>query len=632
MNINLPHIAAATIMAFAGFTGAQATDYTLYEDWSNCFDSSLPAGWNTAGTDKTPAGYAASFFVYGEGMKVMEIPGAEGFYATSYSSTLEGGKVDTRLISPVFTVPSAGAILSFPAINYNPEGEVANKVAVYVTDTDSGNTGESIFVTRITANNIGSSEMCNISLGEYAGRDISLVIANEGTNAGLLGIGTVTVSEYVGEIYDSTPLFTPREESRKFSLRVGLLAPCKGFTATLTTSTGIEETYTSDRDLSSAFTSYNLPFKSKFSLAKDEVMQYTVTVTPAMEGATPLVMTGSTGCGEGFPSVCVEEEGTGEKCGYCPGGAAGLEKFSDLYGDRFIGIGVHCTDIFSTGVMEAPTYAEPFVNNPAFPIESLPTAILNRSMMQSPTLFDDIQMTVENILAENSVAETKITSITYDDTTNEVNVRFNTQLALPLTDTDIHAAAVLLADNLKGSDIKWWQYNYYSGTTKEQFLHEADESWWPYMQFYCEYPAERISPTDLAFNHVAMGIYPDFNGYGCPLRSDWIDGKTTASEISFTMPMQEVPNGFGVQNPADTSVAVLIFDSRTGAIIAADRLAASDYETSAVPVNTAESSQPIRTYYITTDGLRSTTPLPGLSLRITEYADGTRLTEKILTR
>lgn len=632
MNINLPHIVAATIMAFAGFTGAQATDYTLYEDWSNCPDGSLPAGWTTVGTDKTPTGYAASFFGYGEGMKVMELPGAEGFYATSYSSTLEGGKVDTRLISPVFTVPSAGAILSFSAVNYNPEGEVANKIEVYVTDTDSGNTGESIFVTRIAANNIGSSEMCNISLGDYAGREISLVIANEGTNAGLLGIGTVTVSEYVGEIYDNTPMFTPVEETRKMTLSVGLLAPCKGFTATLTTSTGIDETYTSTKDLSQNFTSYALPFKSSFSLTKGEVMQYTVTVTPDMEGATPLILKGSTGCGEGFPSVCVEEEGTGEKCGYCPAGTAGLEKFSDLYGDRFIGIGVHCTDIFSTGVMESPTYAEPFVNNPAFPIESLPTAILNRRMEQSPTLFDEIQMTVEKILAENSVATTEITSVVYDEITNEVSVRFNTRLALPLTDTDLHAAAVLLADNLTGSDIKWWQYDYYSGTSKEQFLSEADESWWPYMQFYCEYPAQRISPTDLAFNHVAMGIYPDFNGYGCPLRSDWTDGEATSSEISFTMPMQEEANGFGVQNPADTSVAVLIFDSRTGAIIAADRLDASRYETSAVPVHTAETPVPLRTYYITTDGLRSVTPTPGISLRVTEYTDGTRNTEKILTR
>lgn len=627
MKINL-HITLSALMALSTVVSTYATDYTLYENWSQCYDGELPTGWTTVGTDKTPSGYAASFFEYGEGMKIMELPGADGLYAVSYSSTLEGGKVDTRLVSPIFKVPAAGAILSFPAINYNPDGSVANKIEVYILD---GNSEESVFITRVAANNIGNEELCNISLGDYAGHDVSLVIANEGTNAGLLGIGTVTVSEYIGEIYDSTALFTTKEERRKLSLKVGLLAPCKGFTATLTTSTGINETYISDKDLSQLFTSYSLPFKSTFSLSEGEVMQYTVTVSPNMEGATSLVLNGSTGCGEGFPSVCVEEEGTGEKCGYCPAGAAGLEKFSDLYNDRFIGIGIHCTDIFSTGVMESPTYAEPFVNNPAFPIESLPTAILNRRMVQNPTLFDDIQMTVEKILAENSVAETAITSVTYDETTNEVSVRFNTRLALPLTDTDLHAAAVLLADNLTGSDIKWWQYDYYSGTTKEQFLSETDESWWPYMQFYCEYPAQRISPTDLAFNHVAMGIYPDFNGYGCPLRSDWTDGEAASSEISFIMPMQKETNGFGVQNPADTSVAVLIIDSRTGAIIAADKLNASSYETSSVSTPNAYVRTPLYTYYISIEGIRTSTPPSGLSLRVTEYTDGTFNTEKILT-
>ncbi len=627
MKINL-HIAFTTFMALVAITNAYASDYILYEDWNNCLDGSLPAGWTTIGTDKTPTGYSASCFEYGEGMKVMELPGADGFYATSYSSTLEGGKVDTRLISPVFTVPPTGAILSFPAVNYNPEGSAANKIEVYVLDAE--NSEESIFVTRIAANNIGSDELCNISLGDYAGRDISLIIANEGTNTGLLGIGTITVSEYVGELYDKTPLFTTVEETRKLTLSVGLLAPCKGFTATLTTSTGIEETYTSNKDLSQGFTYYSLPFKSTFSLSKGEVMQYKVSVTPNIDGANPLILTGSTGCGDGFPSVCVEEEGTGEKCGYCPAGAAGLEKFSDLYGNRFIGIGIHCTDIFSTGVMEAPTYADPFVNNPNFPIESLPTAILNRKTIQSPTLFDDIQTAVENVLGENSVAETKITTVTYNDATGEVNVRFNTRLAVPLTNIDLHAAAVLLADNLTGSDVKWWQYDYYSGTTKEQFLAETDESWWPYMQFYCEYPAQRISPTDLAFNHVAMGIYPDFNGDGCPLRSDWTAGEEENNEISFIMPMQQEANGFGVQNPADTSVAILIFDSRTGTIIAADKLDASHYETSAVPTQFADSPTPVRTYYLTLDGLYLPTPPSGLSVRVTEYSDGSRSAEKIL--
>ncbi len=342
---------ALVLMILGSSMTALANHYNLYEDWSNCTDSSLPEGWTTIGTDKTPSGYAASFFEYGDGMKVMELPGSPTPYVVSYSTTLEGGKVDTRLISPAFNVPEAGGILSFTAVNYDPDGSVANKIEVFVVEQGDKKNEESVFITRVPSNNVGTPATYNLSLGDYAGREISLVIANEGTGAGLLGIGTIFVSEYVGMIEDSTPLFTSKEESRKLSVGVKLLAPCKGFSASLTTSTGIEEDYSSNKDLSEALTLYNLPFKSSFTLNKGEVMEYTISVTPNMDGATPLVLTGSTGCGDGFPMVCVEEEGTGEKCGYCPGGAAGLEKFSDEYGERFIGIGIHCTETFNTGVM-----------------------------------------------------------------------------------------------------------------------------------------------------------------------------------------------------------------------------------------------------------------------------------------
>lgn len=246
-------IAIATIL-FCGIN-ANATDYVLYESWNNCSDGKLPEGWNTVGTDKTPSGYAASYFEYGDGMKVMTLPGSLQPYAVSYSTTLEGGKVDTKLITPEFTVPSSGAILSFTAVNYDPEGSVANKIGVFAVDKSSI-TEESIFTVRVPSNNVGEPANYTLSLDDYAGHEISLIIVNEGSGAGLLGIGTIFVSEYVGEIKDYTPLFTSVEESRKLKLEVGLLAPCKGFTATLTTSTGIEETYSSNKDLSEVYKYY----------------------------------------------------------------------------------------------------------------------------------------------------------------------------------------------------------------------------------------------------------------------------------------------------------------------------------------------------------------------------------------
>lgn len=619
------------IAALAATFHVNATEYTLHEDWSDCPDGLLPSGWTTTGTDKTPSGYAASMFEYGEGMKVTTLPGSELNYAVSYSTTLEGGKVDTRLISPVFTVPEAGAILSFNAVNYNPEGSVANKVEVSVKETGEGSDEESLLIARVPANNVGDPTTYNLSLGDYRGREISLVIANEGTSAGLLGIGSISVSEYVGEIEDYNPLFMPEEGSRRLSFGVRLLAPCKGFSATLTTSTGIEESYTSKKDLSEALTLYSLPFEASCSLKKGEIMEYTLSVVPKMEGATPLVATGSIGCGDGFPAVCVEEEGTGERCGYCPAGAAGIDKYTAEYGDRYIGIGIHCTSTFSTGVMESPTYANPFVNNRYFPIISLPSALLNRKESQSPTAFDEIDKAVAEIMNETSVAQTRINQVDYDPDSHGVKVSFSTRLALPLVSTDLKAAVVLLADSLTGSDIKWWQHNYYSGTSKADFLKMADESWWEYMKFYCEYPSELISPTDLRFNHVAMGIYPDFYGDGFRLRSDWTDGEWDESEISFTMPMQEEVNGFGVQNAEYTSIVVLVFNSRTGEIIAADKMHASAYGEAAVR-GMSEDQIALRFHFVDMNGIHYSKAPKGLSIKVEEYPDGRIRTQKIFTK
>lgn len=600
----------------------------LHEDWTDCETGSLPSGWTTVGTTKTPGGVAAEYFSYGDGMKVMSLPGSETPYAVSYSTTLEGGKVDTRLASPELIIPSSGGILSFQAVNYNPEGAVANKIEVYVHDEATG-AEESVFMTRVAANTVSTPATYNVSLGSYAGKEISLIFANEGTNAGLLGIGAITVCEYIGKIYDTTPLFSPKEQGRKLSLSVGLFAPCYGFDARLTTSTGLEETFTSSKDLSGSYQIYELNSKKSFTLRRGEVMEYTLTVTPKMEGATPLEYTGSTGCAEGYPSVCVEEEGTGEKCGYCPAGAAGLDKFTDDFGDRFIGIAVHCTEAFSTGVMEAPSYAEPFLNNPAVPIDGLPAAVLNRRLTTSPTAFNEINNTVSSMVNETSIAETQIESVTYDADSHNVNVKFKTTLALALPSAELNAATVLLADGLTGSDNKWWQKNYYSGTSKQQFLTQADESWWEYMQFYCEYPSEKISPTDMTFNHVAMGIYPDYYGAGCPLKSDWSDAESQESEISFEMPMQEEANGFGVQDAQKTSVVVLIFNARTGEIIAADKMDASSYQMADVKA-IPEITEPTEVYYIGIDGVRYATAPKGLSIKVSVHPQGTLTTEKII--
>lgn len=280
--------------------------------------------------------------------------------------------------------------------------------------------------------------------------------------------------------------------------------------------------------------------------------------------------------------------------------------------------------------MEAPSYATPFVNNPAFPIESLPDAVLNRKLSQNPTLFDNMDQSVADILSGTSIAETKIQTVQYDKDSHNVKVKFTTKLALPLRHAYLRAAVVLLANDLKGSSLKWRQHNYYSGTTKEQFLEKANEAWWEYMQFYCEYPTDNISPTDMSFNHVAMGIFPDFYGEGYQLKEDWSDNTPDVSEIEFVMPMQTEPNGFGVQDSNNTTVVALVFDTRSGEIIAADSVDASSYNSTDSNNIIRTDATPLSIHYFTLDGMRHSAAPKGIAVKVTTYSDGSIKTEKIM--
>ena len=84
-------IAAAVILCLTAVTTDAQTFFS--HSWTDS-DQGLPDGWTTVGTDKTPSGEGASHFKK-EGWKVMENEAYPSPFAASFSSTEEGGKVET---------------------------------------------------------------------------------------------------------------------------------------------------------------------------------------------------------------------------------------------------------------------------------------------------------------------------------------------------------------------------------------------------------------------------------------------------------------------------------------------------------------------------------------------------------
>lgn len=116
------------------------------------------------------------------------------------------------------------------------------------------------------------------------------------------------------------------------------------------------------------------------------------------------------------------------------------------------------------------------------------------------------------------------------------------------------------------------------------------------MKFWCEYPDTKVSPTDRAFDHVGMGVYPDFYGDGYKLPEDWSDGKAISEAITFAMPMQTEYDGFGVQDINETAVTVALLNAGDGFVVAAQQVKATDYNRDLTAVSDIMADSTARTW------------------------------------
>ncbi len=379
----------------------------------------------------------------------------------------------------------------------------------------------------------------------------------------MLCIGNLTGYICKSSVSNSTPLIAAPGQFITVKLNLDIRAVCNGFDATITTSTGKTSSSACNKNLSEGLNNYKLSFSC--GAPDNDVLSYTVTITPRLEAATPIVVTGSTAISDGFPQTCLMEEGTGENCGYCPAGAAAIERFRDMYPDRFFGVGIHCTEAFSTGVMENPEYADPFVRN--LKINSLPSAVLNRSVTTSPSDFNSTDSAVKRYLTEGVPPEWLLT--VWTAICRRVRLVCHSHRNVrSLTGVQINACAILSADNLTGTSRKWFQSNYFSGMSKEDFLKQADVSWWPYMKFWCEYPSQKYhlrTGCSMTWLREFIRTSTDRDVTFLPIGTKLLE----KSELSsFIMPMQQEYDGFGVQKIENTAVSVVLVNGGDGTVIA----------------------------------------------------------------
>ena len=565
-------LSVVALVAFCMAATASVTTNPELNYFGEDFKQGIPEGWTQFGAGKTAASDAQAYFPVG-GDPYQPLVFSDGTtVAMSNSWTQEGGAVDEWLVTPAIEIPVDAAMLVYTVLAYGADTD--SNYAVYVSTT--GNKREDfveapIYDAKLKGNAQGgiTQRTNRHNLEGYAGQKIHIAFVNASDDAFMLGFTDIKVCEYDIAVTNQTPSFALEAGDIKLDLTVQVKTPfaCSGYTATLTTNTGVNEVSEVDKNLKSSYSSTKPTFSPITLTNKGQSVEYTVTIAPKAEGATPTVVRGSVALADTYPGVCVMEEATGEYCGYCTRGIAALDYFTATYGDQFIGIAVHCGG-YSTGVMEFASY-EPLLMEG---ISGFPAAVFNRAEVTDPAS----EAVVKRIMANETPAKIEIGEVVYNpEVSQQVTINYLTTLGYTVTDPNIGVAAVVIADGLTGTDTqKWVQYNNYSGTTKANIVATYGEAWWPYFQWICESP-QLIK--NMEFNHVACGIYNDYYGETGALKGTFNMGVAKTGTITFDMPMQQKVNGPGVQDAEKTSIAVLLLDLQSGDIIAGAKMHADEY-------------------------------------------------------
>ena len=538
--------------------------------YSEDFSNGIPSDWNQSGCGKTPAGDAEYYFTKG-GDPYQALKFSDGtVYAMSNSLTQEGGVVDEWLITPAIEVPVDAAMLVYKVMSYGSNAD--SNYAIYVSTT--GNRKEDFTEAPIyDAKLKGATTRTNRhNLEGYKGQKIYIAFVNASSDTFLVGFTDIKVCQYDIAVTNQTPSFTLEPGETKLDLTVQIKTPftCGGYTAKLTTNTGIEEEVAVEKNLKSSYSSTRPTF-GPISVSKvGEAVSYTVTITPNAEGAIPTTVKGTYALADTYLGVCVMEEATGEYCAYCTRGIAALDYFSATYGDQFIGIAVHCGG-YSTGVMEFDSY-DPLLNEG---ITGFPSAVFNRAEVTDPAT----ESIVKRLINKETPAKIEIAELVYNPEVSEtITINYQTTLGYSATDPNIGVAAVVIADGLTGTNTQLWcqmnAYSYEYGHSKSSITSQFGAAWWPYFEWIVN---SKSTITDIEFNHVACGIYNDYYGETGALKGTYNMGQPKTGTLSFDMPLQTKANGPGVQDVTKTSVAVLLIDLNSGEIIGGDKIHYEEY-------------------------------------------------------
>ncbi len=538
----------------------------------------LPEGWTSYGVGKAVNAKFQSYFGDQGAAPYYRVWDIDGTSAAWSCSTFEyADQADEWLVTPPIHITSDAEVLEFTAVANG--AYASNRYRVLISE--SGQDKESFRPNPLVNTTLTGwetevrSKSSYIALNGYLGKDICLAFVNKSNDSGMLGFTDITIAPYTMEVNDLTPSVLPAGTETSISLSANIRTPMdvEGIKAELTTSAGDTRELQIPGAISISGTRINISFEDITVPAGG--LEYTVTITPNMDNASAVVVNGEIGTpSTSYPAAALVEEFTGTWCGNCPRGIAFMEYYKDYYTGqngriKTIGIAIHSDN--DPMLMKDHSYL-----NTAFDMAGVggyPSAFFNRTIGGDPS---DAYILDQTPMLSNSRIGIKRVNYTAGE---PIKVEYTVENSYSKKNMNQRVALVMIENEVKGTTRAYNQINGLAGVSEGAVKATYGAELWPYFKRFAQGP-ETISYQDIAYDHVARGIWPDY--YGTLLTDGCQAEIPNDYEMTFEMPSQ-------VMVPEHTAIIALLLDASTGALINATEVEAEDYNKDLSSVTLPES-------------------------------------------
>ncbi|MDR1919646.1 MAG: choice-of-anchor J domain-containing protein [Tannerellaceae bacterium] len=458
------------------------------------------------------------------------------------------GRSNDWLISPPVSIPTEAtdALLAWDAVSFDYSKKDGYKVYISTTGNAVGNFTEAPIYSVDEENNYITYH--SVSLAPYAGKTIRIAWVNDSNDKHVLGINNITVGRSSFSFTPDVPAYVQSNRATIKGTLKNKLNKLTSFTAHYTVNGETASQKIENVNINGGET-YTFDI-SQISLTPGEAASYDIWIstdeyeTEKQSGVIARVS-------EQFPRKIVGEEATGTWCQWCPRGAFYMYYMKGKYPSSFIGIAVHNSD---------PMVVREYDQAVASKINGYPSGLINRTTIADPNVFEQ---EYNRLLTETTPGKVSLSAQFTDETKTRITANIQSDFAVNYKNSANFRLSLVVTENqVKGTESGYAQANAYAGGGNGP------------MGGYESLP-NPVPASQMVYQDVARALFGTFNGFEESIPSTLSVG--TPVHYTYTFDLPET-----IQNINNIDVIALLIDNRSGEIMNADRVEASNINATTV--------------------------------------------------